>query len=122
MFVDQIGIIAISAYAAKLTSLDCYVVCPENTVQAKKEAAAEYGAAITECEATEKARELGANDIIERTGAVFVHPFAHEDIICGQGTAGLEILQQISDVDAVLVPVGGGGLLRFLSSFLSFHQ
>ncbi|XP_075258145.1 serine racemase-like [Convolutriloba macropyga] len=118
------------AYAAKLTGVSCYVVCPSNTVQAKKDAAKEYGAHVTECEPTEAAREEGANAIIQSTGAVFVHPYAHPDIICGQGTAGLEMISQVrqqlengdigTQIDAVLVPVGGGGLLSGISTAIKY--
>ncbi|XP_063714793.1 serine racemase-like [Symsagittifera roscoffensis] len=109
------------AYAAQLNNLSCHVVCPSNTVQAKKDAAREYGAEVTECEPTEEAREQTAQRVIRDTeGAVFVHPYAHADIICGQGTAGLEMIEQVDKIDAVLVPVGGGGLLAGISSAIKY--
>ena len=88
------------------------MVCPSNTVQAKKDAAKAYGARVVECEPTEAARKQGAEKIRRETGATFVHPFAHEDVIAGQGTAGLEMIEQVPEIDAVLVPIGGGGLTR----------
>ena len=83
-------------------------------MQAKKDAAIGYGAQVIECEPNEAARKEGAEKIQKETGATFVHPFAHEDVIAGQGTAGLEMIDQVPpEIDAVLVPLGGGGLTRY---------
>src|SRR5439155_1529462 len=70
-----------------------------------------YGAQIVFCEPTEEAREAACAEVIRRTGAMLIHSFENEDVMAGQGTAAVELLEDVSDLDLVLCPVGGGGLL-----------
>jgi threonine dehydratase len=84
---------------------------PSNAPEAKKRAVENYGGRITECEANLAARETSARQIIERTGAVLIHPYDNERIIAGQGTAALELLEEVPELDFILAPVSGGGLL-----------
>jgi threonine dehydratase len=77
----------------------------------KKAAVAGYGGRITFCEPTLKARESTLEQIRQETGATVIHPYNNERVIAGQGTAALELLEQVPDLDVILTPVGGGGLL-----------
>lgn len=97
--------------AAGMRGAKAYIVMPSNSPDVKKEAVAGYGADITFCEPTLQAREDAANKIIEDTGATFVHAYDNYNVICGQGTAGLELVNDHPDLDIVLGPVGGGGLM-----------
>lgn len=99
------------ALAAASRGIPAYIVMPENSPEIKKKAVAGYGAQITCCRPTLEARESGLEEVVARTGAAFVHPYNHFNVICGQGTATLEFLDEIPDLDIVMVPVGGGGLL-----------
>src|SRR5262249_25721488 len=82
------------------------------TAPAVKKAAVEgYGGIVTLCEPTLEARERTAAEVVEKTGAVLIPPFDHPDVIAGQGTAALELLEDVPDLDAIVTPVGGGGLL-----------
>lgn len=87
------------------------IVMPSNAPQVKKDAVAAYGGLIVECEPTLAAREQTLDMVVEATQAEIVHPFNDTRVIAGQGTLGLELLEQIEDVDVVVLPVGGGGLL-----------
>ncbi|KAI8881276.1 tryptophan synthase beta subunit-like PLP-dependent enzyme [Backusella circina FSU 941] len=99
------------ALAAKTAGIPAYVVMPSNSPLVKKEAVKGYGAEVIECEPTLEARERTANEVIERTGAAFIHPYNNPDVIAGQGTIVLELLSQVNDLDAIIIPVGGGGML-----------
>jgi len=99
------------ALAAKLRGIPAYIVIPNNAPQVKKNAVAGYGGRITFCEPTLEARESTMDRIRLDTGATVVHPYNDERVIAGQGTAALELLDSIPDLDAVIAPVGGGGLL-----------
>jgi threonine dehydratase len=99
------------ALAAKLRGIDAHIVMPKNAAPVKRAAVADYGARITLCEPTLQAREDTSAEVAQRTGATFVHPYDHPQIIAGQGTATLELLAQVPELDAVITPVGGGGLL-----------
>jgi len=99
------------ALAAKLRGIPAYIVMPNNAPQVKKDAVAGYGGQITFCEPTLDARELTLAKIADETGATVIHPYNDERVIAGQGTAALELLDSIPDLDAVIAPVGGGGLL-----------
>ncbi len=99
------------ALAARKRGIPCYVAMPENAPVVKIEAVKHYGAEITFCEPTLQSREDTLNEIIRKTGAVFIHPFDNFDVICGQGTAAKEFLEEVPGLDILLVPVGGGGLL-----------
>jgi threonine dehydratase len=99
------------ALAAKLRGIPAYIVMPDNSPQVKKDAVAGYSGQITFCEPTLEARESTLERIRSDTGAVLIHPYNDERVISGQGTAALELLDSIPDLDAVIAPVGGGGLL-----------
>jgi threonine dehydratase len=99
------------ALAAKLRGIPAYIVMPNNAPQVKKDAVAGYGGQITYCAPTLEAREATLRRVYERTGATVIHPYDNERVIAGQGTAGLELIDSVPDLDAVIAPVGGGGLL-----------
>ncbi len=101
---------AAMALAARKRGIKAYVVMPENAPQIKKDAVAGYGAEITFCTPTLKAREEAVAGLIETYGATLIHPFNDHRIIAGQGTAALELLEEISTLDLVIAPIGGGGL------------
>ncbi len=99
------------ALAARRRGIPAHIVMPANAPAVKKRAVAGYGARIVECAPTLAAREETAARVIAETGAVFVHPYDDPRIVAGQGTAASELLADVSDLDAVVAPVGGGGLL-----------
>ncbi len=99
------------AMAAALRGIEAHIVMPTNAPAVKKAAIAGYGATIYECLSTLEAREETLAEVMAATGAHQVHPYHDPRVIAGQGTVGLEILEQVEDLDAVVVPVGGGGLL-----------
>ena len=94
------------ARAARLRGIRAYVVMPENAAQAKRAAVSRYGGEITWCAPT-----LAAREVLSATGATLVHPYDDLAVMAGQGTAAAELLEQVPDLDLVLCPVGGGGLL-----------
>jgi threonine dehydratase len=87
------------------------IVMPDNAPRVKREAVAGYGAKIVPCRPTLQAREDGLAEVVSRTGAVFIHPYNDVRVIAGQGTAALELCQEVPDLDVITTPVGGGGLL-----------
>lgn len=97
--------------AARRRGIKAYVVMPTSAPEIKQNAVKGYGAEITFCEPTLKAREDTLAEVAKRTGAAFVHPYNDYRIIAGQGTAALELLEEVTDLDMVMAPVGGGGLL-----------
>lgn len=97
--------------AAKNLNIKAYIVMPSNSPQVKKNAVLEYGGEVIECEPTIEARECTANQISRTTGATFIHPSNNLDVILGQGTAGLELLNEHSNLDYIVCPIGGGGLI-----------
>jgi threonine dehydratase len=99
------------ALAAARRNIRAYIVMPDNAPEIKKAAVAGYGAQITYCKPTLEAREAGLNRIVEQTGAVFIHPYNNPQVIAGQGTAALELLTDIPELDMVIAPIGGGGLM-----------
>ncbi|TNE69710.1 MAG: pyridoxal-phosphate dependent enzyme [Bacteroidetes bacterium] len=99
------------ALAAKTVGIPAYIVMPENAPAVKKRAVHGYGGQITECTPTLQARESTATRIREETGATFLHPYDDYDVILGQGTAALELLEEHPGLDYVIAPVGGGGLV-----------
>jgi threonine dehydratase len=99
------------ARAAALRGVPAHIVMPRNAPDVKRAAVAGYGAEITDCEPTLAARESALAELVERTGATFIHPYDDPIVIAGQGTAALELLEEASDLDAVIAPIGGGGLL-----------
>lgn len=107
------------AWAAKRTGVTCYVVVPENAPSVKLRAMRGYGAKITLCKPTLEAREAGLKEIQDTTGATFIPPYNHLKVIEGQASAAKELIQTIPDLDYIITPVGGGGLLS--GSALSAH-
>ncbi len=103
------------ALAAKMRGVPAYIVMPSTAPAVKKAAVQGYGAEIIVCEPTLAARESTAAEVQTRTGATFIHPYDNDDVIAGQGTAMLELFEQVAEqqasLDAVITPVGGGGLL-----------
>ena len=99
------------AFAAQQKGIKAYVVMPKNAPPAKKAAVAGYGAEMTFCEPTMEAREKGLEKILQERRAVAIHPYNDPRIIAGQGSAALELCESVRDLDAVIAPVGGGGLL-----------
>jgi threonine dehydratase len=99
------------ARAAALRNIPAYIVIPSNAKQVKQDAIRDYGAEVILCEPTLAAREAKLAEVIERTRAVEIHPYDDASIIAGQGTTALEIIEQVEDLDVIITPVGGGGLL-----------
>ncbi|HSF55353.1 MAG TPA: pyridoxal-phosphate dependent enzyme, partial [Algoriphagus sp.] len=99
------------ARAASVAGIPSYIVMPSNAPEIKKKAVKGYGGEIIECEPTLKARETTLESVVERTGAVFIPPFDHLDVIEGQATCALELLEDQPNLEIVIAPVGGGGLL-----------
>lgn len=103
------------AYAASLLGVNCVVVMPEDASLAKREACAAYGGTVLLCGMTAEARLAKAAELVANAGYTLVHPFDDPHIIAGQGTISLEVLEDLPDVDCILTPVGGGGLLGGVS-------
>jgi threonine dehydratase len=99
------------ALAAKIRGIPAYIVMPNNAPGVKKAAVTGYGGKITFCEPTLQAREATLAKVVEETGAAIIHPYNDERVIAGQGTAVLELLENVPDLDVIIAPVGGGGLL-----------
>ena len=99
------------ALAAKMRGIRAWIVVPRNAPRVKVRAIEAYGGEIIFCEPTLEARELAAEEVLRQTGAVLVHPFDNDRVIAGQGTAALELLEEIPDLDVICAPVSGGGLL-----------
>ena len=99
------------ARAAKLRGIPAHIVMPSNSAKVKIRAVESYGARVVFCEPTEQARETTCADVIAQTGATLIHSFENLDVIAGQGTAAVEFLEDVPDLDLVMCPIGGGGLL-----------
>ncbi len=99
------------ALAARNRGIRAHIVMPETAPGIKKAAVSSYGAQIRFCEPTLEARESTLDDVVNSTGATFIHPYDNFNVICGQATAAKELLEETGQLDIVLVPVGGGGLL-----------
>lgn len=99
------------ARAAQLRGIPVHIVMPSNTLAVKVRAVEGYGAHVIFCEPNQAAREAACARVIAETGATLVHPFEDERVIAGQGTAAIELLEDAPDLDVLLCPVGGGGLL-----------
>src|SRR5438128_2668102 len=98
------------ALAAKLRGIPAHIVMPSNATPVKRRAVEGYGANVIECEPTLIAREVTVAEVQKRTGAVLIPPYNHPDVIAGQGTVALELLDEIPALDAIVAPIGGGGL------------
>ncbi|HLI67864.1 MAG TPA: pyridoxal-phosphate dependent enzyme [Caulobacteraceae bacterium] len=99
------------ALAAQTRAIPCHVVIPANTAGAKRAAIDGYGAIIHVCEPTMAAREALAAQVMAETGAVFVHPYDNDVVIAGAATAAAELIEQAPDLDIIVAPIGGGGLI-----------
>jgi threonine dehydratase len=116
------GVITVSAgnhglaltFAASQFGSRAVVVMPEGATQAKVAAVEEYGGEAVLVDGTKLMENM--REIVDRDGLTFIHPFDHPDVIAGQGTVGLEIIEDIPDVDMVVVPVGGGGLISGIAT------
>jgi len=99
------------ARAAKLRGIPAHIVMPSNSAKVKIRAVEGYSAQVVFCEPTEESREIKCEEMIKKTGAMLIHSFENEHVIAGQGTAAMELLEDITDLDVIMCPVGGGGLL-----------
>ena len=99
------------SWAAGLRGIPAYVVMPRTASRVKLASVERYGGRITLCEPTHKAREAAAEKIVRETGAALIHPFDDLQVMAGQGTAALELMEEVPDLDVIVCPVGGGGLL-----------
>ncbi len=99
------------ASAAQIFGTQAFIVMPSNSSEIKMAAVRSYGGQITECAPTLEARLSVADQVQKKTGSVLIPPFDHPHIIAGQGTAAMELLEQVPDLDAIIAPVGGGGLM-----------
>ncbi len=108
------------AYAARQLGVKAYIVMPENSPAVKVNAVRGYGADITFCAPNQAAREAALSEIVARMGAVFIHPYDDDRVICGQATCAKELIEDVGDLEVIIAPVGGGGLLSGTS--LSTHH
>ena len=99
------------ALAAQVHSIKAHIVMPSNAPKVKSNAVAGYGAEITFCEPTLAARESTVKSLINKFGYTEIHPFDNDHIIAGQATAAMELMEEVPDLDIMIAPVGGGGLL-----------
>ena len=99
------------ARAAKLRGIPAHIVMPSNSAKVKIRAVEAYSAQVVFCEPTEESREIKCAEVINQTGATLIHSFENEHVVAGQGTAAMELLEDVPDLDVIMRPVGGGGLL-----------
>lgn len=99
------------SYAAGRRGISCTVVMPRTAPQAKKDAVRGYGGRVVECEPSTSSREAVFAEVVAETGAEFVHPYNDPRIIAGQATCARELIAQVPDLDAVIAPIGGGGMV-----------
>lgn len=99
------------SYAAGRRGIRCTVVMPRTAPQAKKDAVRGYGGTVVECEPSTSSREAVFNEVVASSGAEFVHPYNDPRVIAGQATCSKELIQQVDDIDAVIAPIGGGGMV-----------
>lgn len=107
------------SYAAGRRGIPCTVVMPRTAPQAKKDAVIGYGGKIVECEPSTSSREAVFAEVVRETGAEFVHPYNDPRVIAGQGTCARELIGQVDGLDAVIAPIGGGGMISGTSLTLS---
>lgn len=108
------------AFAAREIGTKAYIVMPNNSPLVKVDAVKGYGAEIFFCEPNQQARESLLKEIVDKTGAEFIHPYNNYDVITGQATCAKELIEEIPSLDFILTPVGGGGLLS--GTLLSAHH
>ncbi len=99
------------SYAAGRRGIPCTVVMPRTAPQAKKDAVRGYGGVVVECEPSTSSREAVFAEVVARTGAEFVHPYNDPRVIAGQATSSRELNEQVPGLDAVIAPIGGGGMV-----------
>ncbi|TGP18191.1 MULTISPECIES: beta-hydroxyaspartate dehydratase BhcB [unclassified Mesorhizobium] len=99
------------SYAAGRRGIACTVVMPRTAPQAKKDAVSGYGGRVVECEPSTSSREAVFADVVGETGAEFVHPYNDHRVIAGQATCAAELVDQVEGLDAVVAPIGGGGMV-----------
>ncbi len=99
------------SYAAGRRGIPCTVVMPHTAPQAKKDAVRGYGGIVVECEPSTTSREAVFAEVVANTGAEFVHPYNDPRVIAGQATCSAEMIEQVQDLDAVIAPIGGGGMI-----------
>jgi threonine dehydratase len=99
------------ALASKKNGYKATIVMPENAPKVKVNAVRGYGAEIVFCESTIESRQETTDQIISKTGATFIHPYNNANVIAGQGTAAKELLEEVPDLDIIIAPIGGGGLM-----------
>src|SRR6056297_291709 len=107
------------SYAAGRRGIPCHVVMPRTAPEAKKAAVRGYGGTITECEPSTTSREAVFAEVQAQTGADFVHPYNDPRVIAGQGTCSRELVEQVEGMDAVIAPIGGGGMISGTCLWLS---
>ena len=99
------------SYAAGRRGIPCTVVMPRTAPQAKKDAVRGYGGRVVECEPSTSSREAVFAEVVSESGAEFVHPYNDPRVIAGQATCSAELITQVADLDAVIAPIGGGGMV-----------
>lgn len=99
------------SYAAGRRGIPCTVVMPRTAPQAKKDAVRGYGGRVVECEPSTSSREAVFAEVVAETGAEFVHPYNDPRVIAGQGTCAKELIDEVAELDAVIAPIGGGGMV-----------
>ncbi|GGW39557.1 serine/threonine dehydratase [Gemmobacter lanyuensis] len=99
------------SYAAGRRGIPCTVVMPHTAPQAKKDAVRGYGGRVVECEPSTTSREAVFAEVLAETGAEFVHPYNDPRVIAGQATCSAEMIEQVEGLDAVIAPIGGGGMV-----------
>lgn len=108
------------AFAAREVGTKAFIVMPDNSPQVKVDAVRGYGAEIFFCEPNQQARETLLQEIVDKTGAEFIHPYNNYEVITGQATCAKELIEEISSLDFIITPVGGGGLLS--GTLLTAHH
>jgi threonine dehydratase len=103
------------ANAAALHGRKAYVVVPRGAPAVKLAAIESYGAQIVRCGPTIAERAASADEVCNRVGGTLIHPYMNRDVVAGQGTIALELLEQVADLDALVVPIGGGGMISGIS-------
>ena len=110
------------ARAAKLMGVKAYVVMPRTAAVIKKQGVLKYGGSIVECEPNQQAREATLREVISKTGAKEIHPFNNYEVIAGQATAAKELIEDVKDLNVIMAPVGGGGLISGTSLAVKFFS
>ena len=107
------------AYAARQVKTKAFIVMPRSSPTVKVDAVRGYGAEVIFCEPSQEAREKTLQEVVEKTGAEFIHPYNDYRVITGQATCAKELIEEIPFLDSIIAPVGGGGLLS--GTLLSAH-